>query len=823
MKFLRILFFIIIFPCVSPAQQYVRVNQLGYLPKSIKVAVLLSKENTTIHSFEIRDALTDKTVFSSNKVRSHGAFGNFAASFRLDFSAFQKQGAYYIYLPRAESVKFRIANDVYAGTADFLLKYMRQQRCGYNPFLKDSCHTQDGFIVYHPDPKKDSTHINVVGGWHDASDYLQYTTTTANAIYQMLLAYQHSPAAFKDMYNASGQSGANGIPDILDEVKWGIDWLLRMNPAYGEMYNQIADDRDHSGLRLPTQDVANYGKGKMRPVYFCTGKPQGAFQYKSRATGIASTAGKYASAFALGSKILQKFYPDYAKNLKTKAIEAYDWGKKNPGACQTAPCRAPYFYEEDNWTDDMELAGAELAKLTTNKVYLQDAINFSKQETVTPWMINDTARHYQWYPFMNAGHYQIANQTVDKQTYKAYYAKGLNAIQARAKMNPFLNGIPFIWCSNNLVSATLTQINLYHKIGGVGFEEMEAALRDWLFGCNPWGTSMIVGMPKIGDSPEDPHSSFTIKYNLPIDGGLVDGPVRNSIFSGLKYVALRFPDEYADFQSKLAVYHDDFGDYSTNEPTMDGTASLTYYLSTLETANPIVSPANVQKLSFTKGAITRFNTQQKVIRLAFTGHDFYEGGQTVRQTLKKHGIKASFFFTGDFYRNTETKTLIKNLQTDGHYLGGHSDKHLLYNDWTKRDSLLVSREEFENDLRANYEAMQDFGITKEKAIYFMPPYEWYNETIADWTKASGLQLINFTAGTGSNRDYTYPEMGARYASNENIMNDILKYETNAKDKLNGFVLLLHLGTDPRRKEKFYTRLDELIKVLKKKGYKFERL
>lgn len=819
MKFIKILLLVLAFPLLTVAQQYIRVNQLGYLPKSMKVGVLLSKNKATIKSFEIKDALTDKVVFKSDKVRSTGAFGNFDATYRLDFSAFQKPGAYYIDLPEAESVRFRIANDVYTGTADFLLKYMRQQRCGYNPFLKDSCHTHDGFIVYHPDPEKDSTYINVKGGWHDASDYLQYTTTTANAIYQMLLAYQHNPTAFKDKYNANGQTGSNGIPDILDEVKWGIDWLLRMNPAYGEMYNQIADDRDHSGLRLPNNDQTTYGKGKMRPVYFCTGKPQGAFQHKSRATGIASTAGKYASTFALGSKILQKYYPEYASNLQKKALEAYDWGKKNPGACQTAPCKAPYFYEEDNWTDDMELAAAELAKLTTDKSFLKEAIHFSKQETVTPWMINDTARHYQWYPFMNAGHYQTASQLPDKQTFVNHYEKGLNAIWARAKNNPFLNGIPFIWCSNNLVTATLTQLALYRKLGGKGFEEMEASLRDWLFGCNPWGTTMIVGLPHIGDYPQDPHSSLSFKYNYAIDGGLVDGPVRNSIFSGLKYVSLVHPDEYAEFQSNMAVYHDDFGDYSTNEPTMDGTASLTYYLSMLEAS----AQPQTNKFTYVQGAITRFDTQQKIILLTFTGHDFYEGGAKVKQVLTKHHIKASFFFTGDFYRNPACKPLIASLVAEGHYLGGHSDKHLLYNDWTKRDSLLVSREIFENDLKANYKAMEPFGITKEKAQYFMPPYEWYNQTIADWTNASGLKLINFTAGTGSNRDYTYPEMGARYADNQTIMNDILKYEANAQDHLNGFILLLHLGTDPRRKEKFYDRLDDLIKILKKKGYKFEHL
>ncbi len=820
MKFINTLFFILTFTLLGTAQSYIRVNQVGYLPNSIKVAVVMSHQKSPIQSFEIRDALSDKIVLRSAKVKPSGQFGNFAATYRLDFSSLQKNGIYYIQTTDSQSPKFKISEDVYAGSADFLLKYMRQQRCGYNPFLKDSCHVHDGFRVYHPDPEKDSTFIDVKGGWHDASDYLQYTTTTANAVYQMLLAYKSNPSAFNDLYDARGLEGPNGIPDIIDEIKWGIDWLMKMNPAYGEMYNQIADDRDHQGLRLPNNDPTSYGKGKMRPVYFCTGKPQGAFQHKSRATGIASTAGKYASTFALGADVLHKFYPTLSKTLKTKALEAYDWGKKNPGACQTAPCRAPYFYEEDNWTDDMELAAAELSKLTANKTYLKDAVSFSKQETVTPWMINDTARHYQWYPFMNAGHYQTASQLTDNKAFIAYYQKGLSAIEVRAKKNPFLNGIPFIWCSNNLVTATLTQLNLYRKLGGKGFEEMEASLRDWLFGCNPWGTSMIVGLPKTGDFPEDPHSAFTYLKQYPIDGGLVDGPVRNSIFKGLKYVALRFPDEYVSFQSNMAVYHDDFGDYSTNEPTMDGTASLTYYLSSLETKKPLPTPTN---LTISKGAITRFDTKTKTIRLVFTGHNFYEGGEKIQQTLKNEKIKVSFFFTGDFYRNPECKLLITKLINDGHYLGGHSDKHLLYNDWAKRDSLLVSKQQFEEDLKANYAAMNAFGINQQKAPYFMPPFEWYNQTIANWTNAFGLKLINFTAGTGSNRDYTYPEMDDKYANNQTIMHDILKYEQTNEDGLNGFILLIHLGTDPRRKEKFYDQLDELIKSLKKKGYKFERL
>ena len=155
--------------------------------------------------------------------------------------------------------RFRINDDVYNGTADFLLKYMRQQRCGYNPFLKDSCHTQDGFIIYHPE--LDSTFIDVTGGWHDASDYLQYVTTSVNANYQMMFAYQHNPDSFEEKYDANGNEEVNGIPNILDEAKWGIDWLMKMNPGKDFMFNQIADDRDHLGFRLPTEDTISYGKG----------------------------------------------------------------------------------------------------------------------------------------------------------------------------------------------------------------------------------------------------------------------------------------------------------------------------------------------------------------------------------------------------------------------------------------------------------------------------------------------------------------------------------------------------------------------------------
>lgn len=207
----------------------------------------------------------------------------------------------------------------------------------------------------------------------------------------------------------------------------------------------------------------------------------------------------------------------------------------------------------------------------------------------------------------------------------------------------------------------------------------------------------------------------------------------------------------------------------------------------------------------------------------FTGDEFADGAIVIRKSLKENDIPGSFFLTGNFYSNQRFRNLIRDLKRDGHYLGAHSDKHLLYADWTKRDSLLVSKEEFEADLLKNYSRMADFGINKEDAPYFIPPYEWYNKTITKWTGELGLKLINFSPGTRSTADYTYPELGGMYKTTDQIYQSVLDKERSDPNGLNGFILLVHIGTDPRRTDKFYDRLDELIRELRGKGYRFVKL
>lgn len=185
--------------------------------------------------------------------------------------------------------------------------------------------------------------------------------------------------------------------------------------------------------------------------------------------------------------------------------------------------------------------------------------------------------------------------------------------------------------------------------------------------------------------------------------------------------------------------------------------------------------------------------------------------------MENEKIKASFFFTGRFYRNKNFKGIITSIQKKGHYLGAHSNEHLLYNDWIKRDSLLVSREQFEKDLQLNYDIMRAYGVKKSDARFFIPPYEWYNDSIAVWTNQMGLQLVNLSPGTLSAADYTWPAL-KNYRSSSQILQSIKNYESRSPKGLNGFILLMHIGTDPKRTDKFYSKLPGLLQWLKQRGY-----
>ena len=584
--FLLLLNFLLIFLQTSNSDSpenseeiYIRVNQLGYIPEESKMAVAFSHK-VIKEKFLLISEVDNSIIATINPTKSKAkGWGTFKYYYEIDFSQVIMPGNYHIEgkKSKSKSQAFNISLNVYQHQTDNLLEFMRQQRCGYNPSLDIVCHQKDGRSMFGPMP--DSTFIDVSGGWHDAGDQLKYLITSSYATAHMLLAFELYPDRFADNFNALGQPFPNNIPDVLDEAKWGLDWIHKLHPTPTQLFHQVADDRDHIGWKMPDNDPSDYGWGpnSYRVAYFATGEPQGLREYKSEATGIANLAGRSSAAMALAARIWKEYLNDqsYSEKCLDAAQSLYKLAIENEGFQQGNSYGAPYRYTEETWADDMEWGAAELFKTTGKKSYLEDAKKYALKANTVSWMNLDSAAHYQYYPFVNLGHFVLYNLVDEtfKETLAAYYLNGIEYTFKKSLNNPYAIGIPFIWCSNNLLTSLITQLILYEKMtGDTQYQKFMLSQRDWLFGKNPWGTSMFTGIPEGGEYPIDVHTSIWALKKLEVPGGLIDGPVFSTIFNSLKGLTLFNPDEFEHLQNKYVVYHDDIGDYSTNEPTMDGTA-----------------------------------------------------------------------------------------------------------------------------------------------------------------------------------------------------------------------------------------------------------
>jgi endoglucanase len=563
-------------------QSYIRVNQLGFGAASVKTAVIFADDSLPAE-FRIVNAGNGATVFVGEVKPLTGGWGQFNHYGELNFTRLVTAGRFFIEAGSVQSPTFNISSRLYQQIPDRLLEFMRQQRCGYNPFVDAVCHSFDGRTAFGPEPS--GTYVNASGGWHDAGDQLKYLLTSSNATAQMLLAYvligrsraERRPV-FTDAFNSLGQRGPNGIPDVLDEARWGLEWMLRLHPKPNHLYHQVADDRDHKGFRLPQNETVDYGwgPGSYRVVYFADGKPQGLKQYQSESTGIGNLAGRYAAAMALGYEIWKNKSSPFAQQLLRAGKEVYELGQQKEGVQQGNSYGAPYRYAETTWADDMEWGAAELFRATKDKRYLRDAKRYASLAGSESWMGKLETGHYQYYPFMNIGHFRLYD-LVDKRTKKqlaVFYRDGIERTVKQAATNPYGVAVPFIWCSNNLTVALATQILLYQRMtADRRYIEFVSKQIDWLLGRNPWGVSMFTGIPEHGVYPRDVHLFANVLMKRMVGGGLVDGPVYRKVFQNLRGVSIREPDPFALFQDERAVYHDDVSDYATNEPTMDGTAS----------------------------------------------------------------------------------------------------------------------------------------------------------------------------------------------------------------------------------------------------------
>jgi len=530
-------------PCDSPGRAvrpiavpgvYLRVNQAGYLPDDPKVAVL-SSDHPVGGRFSVGS-------YSADVGPDQGAWGPFAHNYRLDFTPLRAPGRYRVFAGGAESVDFRIAQDVRDAVAPRLVSFMRFQRCGdVNPVTGEICHMQDGIDVV------SGKHVDLTGGWHDAADRLKHMITTSYCVAALYLA------------------GAK------EEADWGAKLLRKIHPDAETIYVQIGDDRDHTPpLTLWHDDQSDYGYGKGGPraAWPAEGRPQGP-KYRNASTGKASLAARTAAALALAGDV-------------EGARSCYELARRSPGAAMSVPVKAPHYYGESTFYDDLEWGAVELYRATKERRFLDEAIGWADKAGDNPWMGKGRHGHYEFFPYVNLAHWRLYALVDDatKRRLAGYYRAGLEACRKLAEANPYRLGTPLVWCSTNDVVAVATQAVLYERMtGDAQFRPLAAACRDWIFGRNPWGVSFVIGTPGApARSASRPHHAFYKLKGYAPAGGLVDGPVYKDINESLKFAPFP-PEDLGRFNSDVGVYHDAFEDFSTNEPIIDGTVSLFFLLS----------------------------------------------------------------------------------------------------------------------------------------------------------------------------------------------------------------------------------------------------
>ncbi len=304
--------------------KFIVIDQFGYLPNSKKIAVIRDPQI----GYDAQESFIPGAVYSVvNKETGDQAFTGTVESWQngatdetsgdkawmFDFTALKETGTYYILDvdSNLRSYEFEINGDVYDDVLIQAVRTFFYQRSGFakqTPYANEewvdgASHLQDKKARDFLKKNDASTETDVSGGWYDAGDYNKYTNWTANYVVEFMKAFLENPGVWGDDYNIP-ESG-NNIPDILDEAKWGIDHLFRLQQPDGSMLSVV-------GASHASPPSAAKG-----PSYY----------------GTANTSGTLnsAAAFAISSKVYRSVgLKTYADSLKQSAIQAWDWASENP-------------------------------------------------------------------------------------------------------------------------------------------------------------------------------------------------------------------------------------------------------------------------------------------------------------------------------------------------------------------------------------------------------------------------------------------------------------------------------------------------------------
>ncbi len=529
-----------------PYEPSITTNQVGYQPDAQKIAVF--RDVTTETSFSVVNAETEEVVLTGDLYGEKVYSLADETDYYGDFSAVTEPGSYYITCGDLDaSYPFTIGEDVYGKLLDDSVKMLYLQRCGCevvdDAFGHAACHT--GMATVYGTSEK----IDVTGGWHDAGDYGRYIVPAAKTVADLLYAYDANPELYGDDLGIP-ESG-NGIPDILDETRYELEWMLKMQAADGGVYHKVS--------------CATF------PGYIMPEKETGALIV----TPVSTTAtADFCASMALAFEFYKEVDAAFADQCLAAAEKAWaflvdhpEFIFENPDDITTGAYNDTVDGDERYW------AGAQMYRATGNSAYLDYLVNLVGmfQKKGLDWS--------------TVGDYgNIALLTMDGiDTEHSVYKTALSNVTSQA--NSFVStangsgyGVAiskFNWGSNMTIANAGIILGLaYDLTGDEKYLTAAQSQLHYLLGRNPNGVCYMTGYGTV--APQNPHHRPSMAVGSAMPGMLVGG-----VNSALEDSAAK---AYLRTMPPAKCYVDHAESYSTNEITIYWNSPLTYLLSLTEGA-----------------------------------------------------------------------------------------------------------------------------------------------------------------------------------------------------------------------------------------------
>ncbi len=543
----------------------INIDQIGYTPDSKKIAVF--RDVTDAKEFSVVNKATGAVVLTGELYGEKENTSAKEVNWRGDFSAVTEPGEYYISCSGLDdSYTFTIAEDVYSKVLDDSVKMLYLQRCGCEvvdaDFGHKACHTSTATVL------DTGEKIDVSGGWHDAGDYGRYVVAAAKAVADLLYAYDANSALYGDDLGIP-ESG-NGVADILDEVRYELEWMLKMQAPSGGVYHKVS--------------CANF------PGYVMPEEETGALIV----TPISTTAtADFCASMAMAYEFYLDIDKDFAETCMAAAEKAWAFLEQNPNLIFKNPeevTTGEYGDKLDG--DERYWAGLQMYRATKDSKYL-DAV------AAMTGMFNRNG--LDWSTVGDYGNIAILTMK-DADTSSDAYANAKKQVMTQADKfvknvnnNPYGSPITtYNWGSNMTIANAGIILGLAYQItGDETYRDASDAQIHHLFGTNPNAYCYMTGYGTV--SPLYPHHRPSMAAKKSMPGMLVGG-----VNSKLEDSAAK---AYCKTSPAAKCYIDNSESYSTNEITIYWNSPLTYLLS-LSAQEAADKPAAVKGDANTDGEFT---------------------------------------------------------------------------------------------------------------------------------------------------------------------------------------------------------------------------